>query len=136
MASVAFCAPLPACFSRPGCFSADPLVGEPYILNSIAVTVIAGTALSGGKGGVLGVIGAAYIFLLISNIPNLLAISTFYQFVAKGVVLILALAVTSSGASLNPARFRQKFFSAPRSELGGETLTWTERKKCSCFFSD
>lgn len=82
-------------------FSADPLVGDPYILNSIAVTVIAGTALSGGKGGVLGIIGAAYIFLLISNILNLLAISTFYQFVAKGLVLILALTVTSSGANIN-----------------------------------
>ncbi|GAK55879.1 sugar ABC transporter ATP-binding protein [Candidatus Vecturithrix granuli] len=98
-------------------FSADPLVGEPYILNSIAVTVIAGTALSGGKGGVLGIIGAAYIFLLISNILNLLAISTFYQFVAKGVVLILALAVTSSGASLNPVRLIRKIFAAQHSQL-------------------
>ena len=91
-------------------FSADPLVGESYILNSIAVTVIAGTALSGGKGGVLGIIGAAYIFLLISNILNLLAISTFYQFVAKGIVLIIALAVTSSGTDINPAKLLRKLF--------------------------
>ncbi len=80
-------------------FSGDPLVGEPYILNSIAVAVIAGTGLMGGKGGVLGIIGGAYIFLLINNILNLLAISSFYQFVAKGLVLIIALAVTSSGAT-------------------------------------
>ena len=82
-------------------FSADPLVGEPYILNSIAVAVIAGTSLAGGRGGVIGIIGGAYIFHLINNILNLLAISTFYQFVAKGVVLIIALTITSSGASLN-----------------------------------
>ena len=93
-------------------FSADPLVGESYILNSIAVTVIAGTALSGGKGGVLGIIGAAYIFLLLSNILNLLAISTFYQFVAKGIVLIIALAVSSSGIDLNPAKLLRKMFFA------------------------
>jgi ribose transport system permease protein len=80
-------------------FSADPLVGEPYILNSIAVAVIAGTSLMGGRGGVIGIIGGAYIFQLLSNILNLLAISTFYQFVAKGLVLILALALTSSQAS-------------------------------------
>jgi ribose transport system permease protein len=79
-------------------FSADPLVGEPYILNSIAVAVIAGTSLMGGRGGVIGIIGGAYIFQLLSNILNLLAISTFYQFVAKGLVLILALALTSSPA--------------------------------------
>ena len=77
-------------------FSADPLVGEPYILNSIAVAVIAGTSLMGGRGGVVGIIGGAYIFQLLSNILNLMAISTFYQFVAKGLVLILALALTSS----------------------------------------
>jgi ribose transport system permease protein len=82
-------------------FSADPLIGQPYILNSIAVAVIAGTSLAGGRGGIVGIIGGAYIFHLINNILNLLAISTFYQFVAKGLVLILALAITSSGATLN-----------------------------------
>jgi ribose transport system permease protein len=82
-------------------FSGDPLVGEAYILNSIAVSVIAGTSLAGGRGGVLGIIGAAYIYHLINNILNLLAISTFYQYVAKGLVLILALAITSSGVSFD-----------------------------------
>jgi len=82
-------------------FSADPLIGQPYILNSIAVAVIAGTSLAGGRGGIVGIIGGAYIFHLINNILNLLAISTFYQFVAKGLVLILALAITSSGVTLN-----------------------------------
>lgn len=82
-------------------FSADPLVGEPYILNSIAVAVIAGTSLAGGRGGVIGIIGGAYIFHLINNILNLLAISTFYQFVARGLVLIIALTITSSGTTVN-----------------------------------
>ncbi|PID57786.1 sugar ABC transporter ATP-binding protein [candidate division KSB3 bacterium] len=100
-------------------FSADPLVGEAYILNSIAVTVIAGTPLSGGKGGVLGIIGAAYIFLLISNILNLLAISTFYQFVAKGIVLIIALAITSSGTVINTGKFLANVFSTKSAQPGG-----------------
>ncbi len=80
--------------------SGDPLVGEPYILNSIAVAVIGGTSLSGGTGGVVGIIGGAYIFQLLNNILNLLAVSTFYQYVAKGLVLIAALAITSSGAGI------------------------------------
>ena len=90
--------------------SADPLVGEPYILNSIAVAVIGGTSLSGGSGGVIGIIGGAYIFQLLNNILNLLAVSTFYQYVAKGFVLIVALAVTSSsvGIRMGGAARRQR----------------------------
>ena len=79
----------------------DPFIGEPYVLTSIAVAVIGGTALSGGRGGVIGIIGGAYIFHLISNILNLLEVSTFYQFIANGLVLILALALTSSGAVID-----------------------------------
>ncbi len=82
-------------------YSGDPLVGDPYILNSIAVSVIAGTSLIGGRGGVVGIIGGAYIFHLLNNILNLLAISTFYQYVAKGLVLIIALAITSSSGGLD-----------------------------------
>jgi ribose transport system permease protein len=80
--------------------SGDPLVGEPYILNSIAVAVIAGTSLAGGTGGIAGIIGGAYIFHLLNNILNLLAISTFYQYVARGLALIIALAITSSGTEI------------------------------------
>ena len=75
--------------------SADPLVGEPYVMNSIAVAVIGGVALTGGRGGVQGILGAAYIFYLIDNILNLIGISTFYQYVVKGLVIIIALTITS-----------------------------------------
>lgn len=80
--------------------SGDPLVGEPYTMNSIAVAVIGGTSLIGGVGGILGILGGAYIYQLLNNILNLLAVSTFYQFVVKGLVLIIALAITSSGAGI------------------------------------
>jgi ribose/xylose/arabinose/galactoside ABC-type transport system permease subunit len=76
-------------------FSADPLVGEPYVMNSIAVTVIGGTALTGGRGGMVGVIGGAYIFFLINNVLNLLSISTFYQHVARGLIIIIALVIST-----------------------------------------
>lgn len=76
-------------------FVGDPLVGDPYVMNSIAVAVIGGTSLVGGRGGVLGIIGGAYIFYLINNILNLLSINPFYQYIAKGLVLILALALST-----------------------------------------
>ncbi|MDR1520935.1 MAG: ABC transporter permease [Planctomycetota bacterium] len=78
-------------------FAGDPLVGEPYVMNSIAVAVIGGTSLMGGRGGVVGVIGGAYIFYLINNILNLLGINAFYQYVAKGAILIAALAASAPG---------------------------------------
>jgi ribose transport system permease protein len=96
-------------------YSGDPLVGEAYILNSIAVSVIAGTSLAGGKGGVIGIIGAAYIYHLLNNILNLLAISTFYQYVAKGLVLILALAITSSTGALNLKELMRRYLLPRRS---------------------
>ncbi|MCC8181358.1 MAG: ABC transporter permease [Planctomycetes bacterium] len=76
-------------------YAGDPLVGEPYVMNSIAVAVIGGTSLVGGRGGVVGIIGGTYIFYLIDNVLNLLSIDTFYQYIAKGLVLILALTFTT-----------------------------------------
>ncbi len=76
-------------------YAGDPLVGEPYVMNSIAVAVIGGTSLVGGRGGVLGIIGGAYIFYLIDNILNLMGVDPFFQYIAKGVVLIVALAVST-----------------------------------------
>jgi len=99
-------------------FSADPIIGEPYVLNSIAVAVIAGTALSGGKGGVVGIIGGAYIFYLLNNILNLLGITAFYQYIAKGLVLIIALVISSPDASKILQNFKNKVLYSKNKELG------------------
>jgi ribose transport system permease protein len=80
--------------------SGDPLVGDPYILNSIAIAVIGGTSLAGGTGGVLGILGGAYIWQMLNNILNLMAVSMFYQYIAKGLILIIALAATSSAGEI------------------------------------
>jgi len=80
--------------------SGDPLIGEPYILNSIAIAVIGGTSLAGGTGGVLGILGGAYIWQLLNNILNLMAVSTYYQYIAKGLIIIIALAATSSAGGV------------------------------------
>ena len=80
--------------------SGDPLIGEPYILNSIAIAVIGGTSLAGGIGGVLGILGGAYIWQLLNNILNLMAVSTYYQYIAKGLIIIIALAATSSAGGV------------------------------------
>ncbi len=85
-------------------FSGDPMVGQPYVLDSIAVAVIGGTSVVGGEGGVLGVIGAAFIFNLLNNILNMLGISTFYQYIAKGIIVIIAVAITQGSLFMRSSK--------------------------------
>jgi ribose transport system permease protein len=66
--------------------SGDPLVGTSFAIDSIAATALGGTQLSGGLGGVAGVLFLA----LLGNGLNLLNISTYYQMIIKGALLILA----------------------------------------------
>jgi ribose transport system permease protein len=89
--------------------SGDPLIGDPYVLNSIAIAVIGGTSLAGGTGGVLGIIGGAYIWQLLNNILNLMAVSMFYQYIAKGLIIIIALAATASAGGIRIGSIFRKF---------------------------
>lgn len=70
----------------------DPLVGERYMLDSVIPVLIGGTSLAGGKGGIVGTIPGAFIFTVLSNILNLLDISPFWQWIVKGVIIIVAVA--------------------------------------------
>lgn len=94
-----FFSSLAAIFLSAWMYSGDPLGGAPYVLDSIAVSVVGGNSLFMGRGGVLGLIGGAYVFRLLNNILNLIGVDSFYQYIAKGVVLVLALLATSSRVS-------------------------------------
>lgn len=73
--------------------SGDPLVGEPFTLDSIAAAVLGGTSLFGGVGNVWGGLAGVLIIGILSTMLNLNNVSSFYQFIIKGVILIGALAV-------------------------------------------
>lgn len=70
--------------------SAQPTAGESYELDAIAAVVLGGTSLSGGKGNILGTLIGALIIGTLNNGLNLLGVSSFYQMVVKGVVILLA----------------------------------------------
>ena len=70
--------------------SGDPLVGLPFSVDSIAATALGGTMLSGGMGGILGPVGGVLFLALLGNGLNFLNVSTYYQMIIKGVLLILA----------------------------------------------
>ena len=74
--------------SRVGAASATAGLG--YELDVIAGVVIGGTSLQGGRGSILGTILGVFILGIITNGLNLLGVSTYYQYVIKGVLLIIA----------------------------------------------
>ena len=75
---------------------ADPVVGSGLALNSMSAAVLGGTYLGGGgRGSALGAILGVFILGLINNVFNLLNVSTYYQYIAKGAIIILAIILGS-----------------------------------------
>jgi ribose transport system permease protein len=67
--------------------------GDPLLLDSIAAVVIGGASLFGGAGTIVGTLIGALIIAFIQNGLVILAINPFWQFVAVGIVIILAVLV-------------------------------------------
>lgn len=70
--------------------SAQPIAGASYELDAIAAVVLGGTSLSGGRGWIFGTLIGALIIGVLNNGLNLLNVSSFYQQVVKGGVILLA----------------------------------------------
>ena len=68
----------------------DPTAGLNYELTAITAAIIGGTNLFGGRGSILGTLIGALIMGVLQNGLNLLAVQSFYQQMAIGAVLILA----------------------------------------------
>ncbi|MFC0309950.1 ribose ABC transporter permease [Gallibacterium trehalosifermentans] len=70
--------------------SAQPTAGVSYELDAIAAVVVGGTSLMGGKGRIMGTLIGALIIGFLNNALNLLDISSYYQMIAKSIVILLA----------------------------------------------
>lgn len=70
--------------------SAQPTAGMSYELDAIAAVVVGGTSLMGGKGRVMGTLIGALIIGFLNNALNLLDISSYYQMIAKALVILIA----------------------------------------------
>jgi ribose transport system permease protein len=70
----------------------DPTSGTNYNLDSIAAVVIGGASLFGGEGTVFGAMIGALLMELIANGSDLLNISSFWQDVILGIVIVVAIA--------------------------------------------
>jgi ribose transport system permease protein len=89
------CAVLTGLFLASRLGSGTPTVGQDggYDLESIAAVVLGGTALAGGRGGVLGTIGGVFILAVLDNTFNQLEVNAFLKDVVRGFIIIAAVAV-------------------------------------------
>ena len=69
----------------------DARSGQGFTLNSVAAAVIGGISFSGGKGNYVGAIIGGIILGLLTNIIYFANITSFYQELMKGVIIIVAL---------------------------------------------
>lgn len=72
-----------------------PTAGESYELDAIAATVIGGTSLSGGRGRLWGTIVGAILLGIVNNGLDLLNVSSFYQQIVKGLIILGAILIDS-----------------------------------------
>lgn len=72
-----------------------PQAGESYELDAIAATVIGGTSLSGGRGRLWGTIVGAVLLGIVNNGLDLLNVSSFYQQIVKGLIILGAILIDS-----------------------------------------
>jgi ribose transport system permease protein len=77
--------------------SADATQAPNYNLNAIAVVVVGGTSLRGGEGTLVGTALAAWLFAVVGNGLVLLGVNSYWQYVATGIIVVLALILGKVG---------------------------------------
>ncbi len=73
--------------------AAEPTIGNLWELDAIAAAAIGGASLMGGKGSVVGTIIGAIILGALRNGLTLLNIQAFYQLLATGLIIIIAMLI-------------------------------------------
>ncbi len=71
-------------------FSGQPTAGDMAELDAIAAVVLGGTSMTGGRGKIGGTVIGALIIGVLSNGLNLMGVSSFWQYIIKGVVILVA----------------------------------------------
>jgi ribose transport system permease protein len=77
--------------------SADATQAPNYNLSAIAVVVVGGTSLRGGEGTLVGTALAAWLFAVVGNGLVLIGMNSYWQYVATGIIVILALILGKVG---------------------------------------
>ena len=71
-------------------YSGQPTAGDGAEMDAIAATALGGTSMSGGRGKIQGTLVGVLIIAVLNNGMNILGISSYYQDVVKGIVILIA----------------------------------------------
>lgn len=74
-----------------------PAMGSAAALDAIAAVVIGGASLQGGKGSIFGTVVGVLLLSIVSNISNLMGVSTYLQQIVKGVIIVGAILLSTKG---------------------------------------
>ncbi len=72
-------------------YSGQPTSGSGAELDAIAAAVLGGTSFAGGSGSILGTLVGILIIGVMNNGLNILNVSSYYQLLIKGVIILLAI---------------------------------------------
>ncbi|NPD66663.1 ABC transporter permease [Lichenicola cladoniae] len=95
-----FCAAVVGLVITSQLVAAQPATGETFELTAIAAVVLGGTSMSGGRGTIGGTIIGAFVIGILSEGLVMMGVSTFWQIVVKGLVIILAVVVDQAQRKL------------------------------------
>jgi ribose transport system permease protein len=73
--------------------SGDPVIGNPFTLNSIAGAVLGGVGFLGGKGTMRGAICGSLLLSVMINVMFFLGFPPVAQYIAQGVIIVGAVAI-------------------------------------------
>ncbi len=95
----------------------DPLGGATFTLDSLAVVVLGGTMLDGGRATVFGTVVAALAIGFLSNVMNWMQVSDYWQTPVKGGVVIAAVLIPALSTALARA-LRRRMMARSYGEAG------------------
>lgn len=88
-------------------YSGQPSVGQGYEMDAIAACVLGGVSMAGGRGRISGTIFGVMIIGVVSNGLNLMGVSSFWQLLVKGLIILIAVLIDAQKGKKLP--FSLKF---------------------------
>ena len=95
-----FCAAIVGLIVSSQLVASHPATGETFELNAIAAAVLGGTSMSGGRGRIGGTVIGACVIGVLSDGLVMMGVSSFWQTVIKGLVIIAAVVVDQAQSRL------------------------------------
>jgi ribose transport system permease protein len=87
-------------------YSGQPSVGSGYEMDAIAACVLGGVSMAGGRGKISGTIFGAMVIGVISNGLNLMGVSSFWQLVFKGIIILIAILIDAQKGKKHKFSFK------------------------------